>query len=85
MRYVIVTTGGEYFTQFEIIETRAITLNDVLIGHEDIRLPKFDALRAPQAAKFDSEQDARDQMANALPRHGGPDAFKGCTVVSTED
>jgi len=85
MRYVIKSQAGGYFTEFEVLQTRAVTLNGVLLGHEHDLKPIFEALRPKQAAKFDTEADALAQLKNPNLFHGGPDAFSGCTVEPTED
>lgn len=79
MRYVIKKEGEGYFTEMGIVETKAVTLKGVVMGHEDTHRPKFEAFKPGQAAKFDTEQDAKELMANA--EFGGAEAFAGCTVA----
>lgn len=88
MRFVIRGPDGGYFTEFQPIETKRVTLNGVFVGSETYVQPAFEAFKTRQAAHFATEADALAQIANdpkVNPLHGGPDAFVGCTVQSTED
>jgi hypothetical protein len=85
MRYVIKSPDGSFFSGFDCIETRPVSLRGVVLGHEDHMRPVFKAAATRDAAKFNSEADADSQIANGEPLHGGPEVFTGCIVLPTED
>jgi hypothetical protein len=85
MRFVIRSANGAFFTEFEVKASRSVTLNGAHVGFEQDLAPKFEAFSPRHAAKFDSQADAETQIANADPLLGGPAAFAGCTVQSTEE
>lgn len=84
-RFVIRSATGAFFTEFKVLATRPVTLNGVLLGHEQDLEPKFDGQTTRQAAKFDTQLDAEEQIKNPVMFHGGPEAFAGCTVEPTDD
>lgn len=77
MRYVIKGPTG-YFTEMKVVETRAVTLNGNLVGHENVYRPQFEAFKAAQASQFDTEGDATALMADS--NYGGAEAFAQCSV-----
>lgn len=82
MRYVIKNAEGKYFSQFESVETKPVTLRGVHIGDETTMAPKFKG-EVESASRFDTAADAEGQIANdekSHPLHGGPEAFAGCIV-----
>jgi hypothetical protein len=95
MRYVIKHPTEGYFTHFEVSESIPILapMEMVLhqgsppvpkgaqIGSEEHYRPKFEAFKPGQATQFDTEDDAKNQIANTTPNHGGPQAFASCTVA----
>jgi hypothetical protein len=94
MRYVIKKPGEGYFTEFEVVETRAVVApldmvihaghppvkKGEIIGTESNYRPLFEAFKPSQAIKFDTPADAEGQIANPDPSHGGPAAFADCIV-----
>jgi hypothetical protein len=85
MRYVIKSPEGGFFSGFDCIETRPVTLRGVLMGHEDHMRPAFKAFSTRDAVKFNDEADALGQIKNGEPLHGGAEVFNGCVVLPTED
>lgn len=85
MRFVIKGSNGAFFTEFEVTESRSVTLKGAHVGFEQDMRPKFEAFMPRHASKFDTAQDAEAQIANADPLHGGPEAFAGCTVQPIEE
>lgn len=92
MRYVINQPGVGYFSEFEITETVPVLAPVDIppnikkgdpIAHVSHALPKFEAGHAKLAAKFNTEADAQAQLSNPDPNLGGPAAFAGCIVEST--
>lgn len=82
MRYVIKNAEGKYFSQFDSVETRKVTLKGVHIGDETTMSPTFKG-DVSLGSRFDTAADAEEQIRNdlqAYPLHGGPDAFAGCSV-----
>ncbi|HZP86606.1 MAG TPA: hypothetical protein VFB54_07275 [Burkholderiales bacterium] len=85
MRYVIRSPEGGYLNDFVVVRTRTVTLNGTYVGTESDLHPTFKANEPRLALKFDTEADALTRIANVDPLHGGPEAFKGCTVEPTEE
>lgn len=82
MRYVIKHPSGGFFTEHAITGTVKSVEQDGasndFVHKRPTLSPKFDAHVPQQAIKFDSEQDASDQMAH--PHLEDAKAFDGCTV-----
>jgi hypothetical protein len=84
-RYVVKAASGAYFSGFEVIESRPVTLNGVFVGTENYCEARFKANDTSQAVKFDTEADAVLQITNLQPNHGGAEAFAGCVAEPTDD
>lgn len=95
MRYVIKNSAGLLFSGFDVKETKAVTLNGAFVGTESHCLPLFEAARAKDAVKFDTQEDAAAQVANQVKdlkgdlidhqQLGGPAAFEGCTIQEIQE
>jgi len=77
--YAIRHPNGTFFSQMYVQETKVVTLNKIVVGHEDTHRPEFKATDETTATQFHTEQDALDLINN--PDFGGPESFAGCTVV----
>lgn len=79
MSFAIRKAQEGLFTQMGIVETKPVTLNGQLLGHEEVYRPQFGGFKG-NASRFDTREDAEAMIKD--PRFGGETegAFAGCTV-----
>lgn len=82
IRFAIKSAEGAFFTEMQVAGKRDVIANGAVIAQEQQYLPKFESSVARFASQFDTQLDAEAVMAN--PQFGGPESFKGCVVVPSE-
>lgn len=82
IRFAIRSAEGAFFTEMQVAGKRDVIANGAVIAQEQQYLPKFESSVARFASQFDTQSDAEAVMSN--PQFGGPESFKGCVVVPSE-
>lgn len=80
MRYVIKKPDEGFFTEMEVIETKAVKLHKIVVGYEQVYRPVFKGMQHGHASQFNTKKDAEDLMTNA--DFGAPESFAGCVIVA---